>query len=424
MANTEAQKKLVKAKVNSQNKQPFFYYLVMNMKLIETPEIPTAGVDALGNLYYNPHFINQFDSDRIFAILSHEVGHLIFEHFKFKMDNKQIANISMDCAINYLLRENNINLPEIFSYKDEEGNSRIGEIYTIGYSNSVEIRCLDNYELKDINNKNSNQIYDELMKNLPEEYKKKGNVIGEGIFDDHSKLEKGIGKGKENTGKCMGKSGKELSREMKKKITEAATFAKMKGNFSSSLQKFTDMILDKSMNWKQVFRNFLQKNQPSGYNWKKPNKRLRPLGIYMPKKYKENVEFITAIDTSGSISKEDFNDFANELLGMINGHKNIKGKVLQWDTKVENEFEVTKATIPKDLESEGRCGYGGTSVSCIKPYLDKKRETPKLLIILTDGHIKDVKATQLPDCKRIWVITKDGNSDIPEKLGDTTIKIN
>ena len=422
MVNKEASMKLLKAKINSQRDQPFFYYLVMNLKLKEVTNIETAGVSANGDFYYNPNFINQLDNKQVFAVLSHEVGHLVFEHFKFKMDNKEIANVAMDIAINYLLEKNNIKLPHNFTYFNEQGVKETGHILIPDYSNKVKLNNGD-YIVEKIDEKNSNQLYDELMKNLP-----KQKMAGLDSFDDHSKMSKGK-KGK--TGKDS-KNGKgvvskkdmgDISKEWKQKISEAVIYAKMKGNLSDSLQKFTDMILDKSMNWKMLFKSFLQKNQPSGYNWNKPNKRFRPLGIYMPRKFKENVEFVTAIDTSGSISNEDFNDFANELLGMINGHKNVKGKVLQWDTKVETEFEVTKQTTAEDLKGKGRCGYGGTNVSCVKPYCKDKDINPKLLVILTDGYWDKVTDSELPDCKVIWLLTKDGTEEnIPK--GHTIIRIN
>jgi hypothetical protein len=49
---TSAKDKLITARVRLQKSQPFFSYLAMGLNLIETKRVPTAGVDADGNLYY------------------------------------------------------------------------------------------------------------------------------------------------------------------------------------------------------------------------------------------------------------------------------------------------------------------------------------------------------------------------------------
>ncbi len=107
--NQAAYDKIIKAKIRSQSEQPFFYYLVMNMKIQEMPKemkMRTMGVDNVGNLYYDVDFVNKLEWNKLFAVLTHETLHVLFEHVQ-RGKNKQpdVWNICVDLAVNTILKK-------------------------------------------------------------------------------------------------------------------------------------------------------------------------------------------------------------------------------------------------------------------------------------------------------------------------------
>src|SRR3990167_5832777 len=72
--------RLRRARILMYEKSPFFSYLVTGMKLIESKDVPTMGVDANGNLYYNNDFIQTLNDDELYGVLIHETIHVGFAH--------------------------------------------------------------------------------------------------------------------------------------------------------------------------------------------------------------------------------------------------------------------------------------------------------------------------------------------------------
>ena len=68
--------KIIRAKVHLQAQNPFFAYLVMNLKIKEDKTISSMAVDNTGNLYYNSKWVDKLSDNEIKGVLSHEVLHL------------------------------------------------------------------------------------------------------------------------------------------------------------------------------------------------------------------------------------------------------------------------------------------------------------------------------------------------------------
>jgi len=152
-------KKITRAKVQLQNEKPFFAYLIMNMTFIEKEDIETIGVDALGNCYYSPKFIEEISENELKGVLAHEVLHLVLEHLSRSKDLQHLLyNVASDLCVNDMLLENGFDLyskgllPRYHEYTFQNSD---GEDFTIS----------------DINKKTANQVYEELLKALKDDEK-------------------------------------------------------------------------------------------------------------------------------------------------------------------------------------------------------------------------------------------------------------
>jgi len=172
-------------------------FLVENLKYIEDKKVPTCGVDARGNFYYNPKFLDDLTNrDELLGVLAHEVMHLVLKHPSRQKHRNIIVmsptgivslyNIASDICINNILVANKLELPKLC---------------LIPANNSIEVFGTT---IKDIDKKSAEEIYDELKTFLKskvrsdssggcphhEDESKKGNNKDKDENEDDSKKEK------------------------------------------------------------------------------------------------------------------------------------------------------------------------------------------------------------------------------------------
>jgi len=136
------------------------------------------------------------------------------------------------------------------------------------------------------------------------------------------------------------------------------------------------------------------------------------------------------IDTSGSVSDEDFKVFMSELLGIAQTEKGVSIILMMYDATIEKEFLLTDEEDVKKT-ARNRHGYGGTDFAPAMrrfakqdrpedweegatPAVNKLAYNPDFAIMLTDGYAPVDEAeggpvpTYQPGCPLMWVICEDG----------------
>jgi predicted metal-dependent peptidase len=118
------------------------YDFVSACNVIETDRIPTACINNKGQLFINRMFYEDV-KDHIIGLILHESLHVYFDHVNRKYENPRVANVAHDIVINNL-------------------------ILNIGYSLPSQ-PCT--YESCDVPTslKTSDEIYEYLMENMPDE---------------------------------------------------------------------------------------------------------------------------------------------------------------------------------------------------------------------------------------------------------------
>ena len=146
-----ARERLTKGMFTLQTQQPFFAYIGMHVKFIETDKVPTIAVDTLGNCYFNPEFITTLNDQEIVGVMIHEIGHIAFEHLKRRVARDPEAwNVSTDGVINNIAKNAGFTLPEGGITPNDKG-----ELEIFGT------------KFKDINSKTAEELYDEIARKFP-----------------------------------------------------------------------------------------------------------------------------------------------------------------------------------------------------------------------------------------------------------------
>jgi predicted metal-dependent peptidase len=119
---------------------------------------------------------------------------------------------------------------------------------------------------------------------------------------------------------------------------------------------------------------------------------------------------IAAVDVSGSIDDEEYSKFCREVMRMV--RLGMDGRFICWDTKAKDYGVIKNISDLKRRAGKDVTGYGGTTVTCLKPVLDGLRvKSGDLLIVLSDGEWResDDEAREFIrryNCSKILVTTK------------------
>ena len=262
-------------------------------------------------------------------------------------------------------------------------------------------------------------LYDPQYHNMSmrEVYKllksKKGGGGGGGKPDKEGEKGSGSGGGeyefdKHDFGKPMTQEeAKEMDGKIDRAIREGALLA---GRLGIDLPRSISDMLNPVIDWKKELAEFVTSSckGKDEYTWRKFNRRLISNDIYLPTVENETIgEVVVAIDTSGSIGQEQLNAFASELVSICEAVSPDAVRVLWWDTKVHGEqlFTDNYDQIGSMLKP---LGGGGTRVSSVAEYINKKKINAECVLVFTDGYLESDVVWNI-SAPTLWMITENKN---------------
>lgn len=345
----------------------FFSTILFSLKHSWDETIPTACTNGI-NLRINPTwFTNMSDGARI-GLLVHEVCHVAYQHMLRVGDRDfKLWNIATDYVINNLLVSRGFELPE---------DGLIDSKYNDMSSEQV-------YELL-------KQDPDQVPQNFQVDMEVPSGADGEPLSQDEQEA---------------------IEQEIQDIIIKAATQSKMQNDKPGTIPGDIEVMLQKLLNpklpWYTILHKYMDSMAPEDYTFKRCNRRFLQYGIYLPTLYSESIGSIAvAVDTSGSVTDEQFTAFLTEINAIHERLKPKKLTVIDFDTRIHEEHVLTQGDNPARIKFHGR---GGT---CIEPVIDWAAEhKPNVLVIFTDGYFYQYDLD--PKVPVIWVINNNGNFKYP-----------
>lgn len=225
----------------------FFAALAMRLKMEPNWFCATAATDGK-KLYYNPHFICQLTDDERLGVMIHEILHITNKFFeRLGTRNLKRANIAHDIAINGIIKDAGLKLPE--------GGCFAG------------VEPFENMPL----GKSMEEYYSLLPKDIEEQMKKAGGD-GKGQTIVLSEAVEGVGAGqRQDMPEDIGGSGAAMpagdkfeaaQREMQADWDAAAHAAAraaraQRGTMPGFLEKLIGDIGKPKINWADLLRQFV-----------------------------------------------------------------------------------------------------------------------------------------------------------------------
>jgi predicted metal-dependent peptidase len=437
---------------------PFFGAVMQCMNIAYVHTLPTAGVSFNNDLkrwdlHINPHFFcNKLNDDHRKAILLHEVYHITHKHpFRLPFivmpdDKRMLMNVAADMAINQLIQ----GLPNGCPECPKQGPCK--NVKCPG-------KCIDVKDYYDVDEQNNitkwprgqttEFYFEKLLSTIDDsENDQDGFGIsidgdGEGQGDGKGKPGKG-GKGK-NKAKVKGSYGP-LSQDTidshdwdangsEKDMLDAAEDlikrAMIKQSFDHSQlpDSVKDLLQDikarrAELNYRQIILSAMKASLPSNTRENSWTRKSRRFGNKAPgTRIGSQPRLEIFIDTSGSISVEE----ANEFLGIVDEFLKVGARECNLNMFHTRNYYHDKYKMGTKVTRD-KFQSGGTDLTDSLKLVAKKR--PDLTIFLTDGYYEDVKVESMIGPgekfpKTVFIISKQGQENHPFNKRDwaRTVKI-
>ena len=349
-ATAQISKGLVKLILGKDAKSPFFATLALRQRLQANWDIPTACVDGR-TLEYNPDFICGLSLPETIGLLAHEVMHLAHKHHCRQGGREhQGWNIATDLEINGILKQCGFTLPSGGLFPGQ------GQFSDMPLNEAAE------------------RYYDLLPKD-----KDQGGCDGDGDGPSKPGTDPGGCGGVKPAGDKAQQA--QAAAEMDVAVMQAAEACKGRGTLPGGLDRLIQSIAKPKVDWRAVLREFVSAVARNDYSWTPPNRRYVHMGLYLPSLRSEELgDVLLAIDTSGSIGKDELEAFAAEAQGIFETYA-CTVTILYHDTRVAR----VETWEPSDGDLKLRpAGGGGTSHRCVFDHVDREGWTPTVMVALSD----------------------------------------
>lgn len=347
---------LSKAKIRlmSRPDTTFFTTVLFSLRIMFDDRVPTACTNGKWIKIGTKFFMELNPEEQLF-LLVHEALHVAYMHM-MRLSGRDMRkwNWACDYVINLHLVERGFKIPSVGLLDHKYKGMRAEQIYDLL----------------------PNDPPPELMEDLVES------------DEDHEAIE----------------------RDIQDILIRASMQAKMAGDKPGTIPGEIEIFLQKLLNpklpWDKLMRKWLQKFAKTDYSWRKPNRRFFPK-FHLPSLHGvKMINAAIAVDTSGSVTDEEFHRAVSETYGMINLLRPEKVTFIQFDTNIKSVDEIKTAGDMMNIKFTGR---GGT---LIEPVLEwANAEKPELLLVFSDGGFSfyDVE-TRVPV---LWLIYNNGRFNAP-----------
>lgn len=355
----ELDKAFNKAKIRLMAKPDsvFFASLCFSLKHKFSDDLPTAGTDGK-EVLYNPDFFIKLTPDQQVFLILHETLHCAYMHmFRAKQLNmdRHKANVAADHVINLQLLERGFVMPPNGLADPQYKGMSMEQIYAL----------------------------------LPDDVMPPMDDLLDGL---------------------EGEEMEDAIQEIQDTLVRAAMQSKMAGDKAGTIpgeiEIFLNGLLNPKLPWQTILRRYLNKFKKKGFDWKKPNRRFFP-DPYLPSRRSKNLmEIAIAVDTSGSVTDDQFHQFITEVHAIFKMMAPPKITLIQFDSQLQAVDEVK--TI-KDLMRVKFSGRGGTWIDPVFEWAEEHK--PQLLLVFTDGEFTNPTTNMPPET--IWLIHDNPNWKSP-----------
>ncbi len=352
------EKKLEIAKSKLMIEHPYFGTLASALKFEKNDNIEAFMCE--GDKYqYNDEYLETLTPDELSFTLANAAMHQALYHDKRQSRRMGwMWYLATDYAINAILVENGLVMPDKINYDNRFEGQYAEEIYETLRQEIMDDEQRDNDEGEE----------DESPDNEEQQQSEK-------VTSDENR------EGEEAYERFLEQVNQKLEKQ---------------GELPKGLERLLEIKGEATISWRDALYRYVNTHAKSDYRFFPPNMKYLYLGFALPAIHGEHLHIAVAIDTSASVDKELLEQFLAELSEIMQLFPNYEIELIECDAKIQH----ISTLYPTEPLRAILKGGGGTDFRPVFEHLE--HHDIKFLIYFTDG--MGTFPSYLPRIETLWVM--------------------
>ena len=396
--------KLTKARTQLILDKPFLGNLVLRLPLKAAGSwCRTSATDAK-SFYYNPSFIEKLDNHQTKFVLIHEALHCALTHFARRgTRDKHKWDLACDFAINPLLVKEGFRPPLEVPIFNKYESMIAEEIYPM-IDDNIDTEPMDQHLYDDNPKEDANESDGGMREDSLEG--EKDNTTRKGKNRKPSPSNTNSGDLAEQPSTLTPDEIQTLSSQWQKNLASSAQLAQQAGKLDGEFAKLIDFFLQPQLAWQALLAQYMSSLARDDFSYTRPSRRSGK--AILPSLRSSQIDIAIAIDTSGSISQNEIDEFISEI-NTIKSNMRASITLIACDEKI-NPNLIWRFEAWDELQFPASLGGGkGTNFNPVFDYLEQQDSPYSVLIYFTDakGKFPEYK----PNYPVMWLVK--GKESIP-----------
>lgn len=418
--------KLAAARTRLILEKPFLGALVMHLplKAADPKWCKTTATDAR-NFYFNPDYISRLTLEQTQFVLAHEAMHCALSHFNRRNHRqKHRWDVACDYAVNMILDEERMRGPENALMNAAYRGLTAEEIYPVLHEDppdeTMDMHLFDN-EPSEGGSEDEPQEQNDADQGKGQNEKPEPSQEESGGKPDQQEEGEGQGKESQQTSEAQSTSQSDapppppanpdqLDEQWKSRLASAAQAARQAGKLSQSMMRLVDNLLAPHLPWRALLARYMMNAARDDYSFQRTSRREagNPGDAMMPRLYSQSVNVVVVLDTSGSVTRDELQEFLGEIDAL---KAQVRADVIlhACDDKLAEggpwRYAMWEAIrLPEEIS-----GGGGTDFRPAFEWIQREHLSPDLLVYFTDAE-GEFPARE-PTYPVVWLVK--GKADVP-----------
>lgn len=397
---TALETKLAAARTRLILEKPFLGALVMHLplKAADPKWCKTTATDAR-NFYFNPDYIGRLTLEQTQFVLAHEAMHCALSHFNRRNHRqKHRWDVACDYAVNMILDEERMRGPDNALMNAAYRGLTAEEIYPVLHEDPPEetqdMHLFDN-EPSEGGGEGEQQEQNDAEQGKGQGEKSEPSQGESGGKPDTQKDQQQAGQGSESEQTSEAQSTGEaespppppadpdkLDEQWKSRLAAAAQAARQAGKLSQSMLRLVDNLLAPQLPWRALLARYMMNAARDDYSFQRTSRREGE--ALMPRLYSQNVNVVVVLDTSGSVTQDELQEFLTEI-DALKAQVRAEVTLHACDDKLDQagpwRYAMWEAMqLPAEIS-----GGGGTDFRPAFEWVEREHLNPDLLVYFTDA---------------------------------------
>ncbi|MDP2155566.1 MAG: VWA-like domain-containing protein [Sulfuricella sp.] len=408
MGSGDIETKLAAARTRLILDKPFLGALALRLPMVAADPkwCQTTATDAR-SFYYNPGYIDALSLEQTQFVLAHEALHCALSHFARRQHRVKLRwDVACDHAINPLLVKDGLKPPPGALVLDSFEGMTAEEIYPCIAENNTD-QPMDKHVYDGEDSQSGGQQQGDEQREggrgqTPRQDESESGGSPEGTQQARQDSQSGAPEPRPLT---AGER-EALAAQWQQRLAGAAQQAQQAGKLGGLLARMVGELLQPKLPWRMMLARYMTQIARDDYSYMRPSRREGQM--ILPSLRSEQADIVVALDTSGSVSSEELNEFLAEV-NTLKGQLRARITLHACDTALAEGgpwiFEPWEEfKLPREFQ-----GGGGTDFRPVFEWVEQQGRSPDLLLYFTDAE-GDFPPSE-PHYPVIWLVK--GKAPVP-----------